>query len=566
MRTRFNLPGALIVILVLAFSANTQSQQTGTARRQPASSTEAATTKPNSATRVTGTVVKNDLAEALSVIQDNYIEGKKLEYNTIFKSSISGMLNALDPHSTYLDAADFAAFKTEQRSEYFGIGATIGDLTEGDQVNTYIRATFEDAPASRAGLRFGDKIVAVDGQSMKGKNYAEVRKFLLGPIGTLVKVTVEHTATGQVETVNITRDAVNLPSIPHAYMVRPGVGYVAMTGGFNTTTADEFQTALKDLHSQGLKMLVLDLRGNRGGLLIQAVRVANTFLQQGQMIVTQKGRIRGSVQPFPAVNDSPDTIPLVVLVNGETASAAEIVAGALQDHDRALIVGEGTFGKGLVQLPIQLEYDSGLLLTIAKFYTPSGRLIQRDYSSGAFYDYSTRGGLLNDRDPAPQPNGPESHTDTGRAVYGGGGIAPDEIAKPGRITLAEARLTNSIFAFALELTTGRVAGLEQYKIQRSIDFHHDIQSSDVPVTDAVFNELKRFVAAKPVFKVTPAQLERSRTFVERQLRFELATAAYGSTQAVQVLNDTDPQIVRAVEAMPRARELALAARRARARS
>ena len=565
MRTRFNLPGALIVVLVLAFSANTQSQQTGTARRQPAGSTEAAPTKPNSA-RVTGAVVKNDLSEALSVIQDNYIDGKKLEYNTIFKSSISGMLNALDPHSTYLDAADFAAFKTEQRSEYFGIGATIGDLTEGDQVNTYIRATFEDAPASRAGLRFGDKIVAVDGQSMKGKNYSEVRKFLLGPIGTLVKVTVEHAATGQVETVNITRDAVNLPSIPHAYMVRPGVGYVAMTGGFNTTTADEFQTALKDLHSQGLKMLVLDLRGNRGGLLIQAVRVANTFLQQGQMIVTQKGRIRGSVQPFPAVNDSPDTIPLVVLVNGETASAAEIVAGALQDHDRALIVGEGTFGKGLVQLPIQLEYDSGLLLTIAKFYTPSGRLIQRDYSSGAFYDYSTRGGLLNDRDPAPQPNGPESHTDTGRAVYGGGGIAPDEIAKPGRITLAEARLTNSIFAFALELTTGRVAGLEQYKIQRSIDFHHDIQSSDVPVTDAVFNELKRFVAAKPVFKVTPAQLERSRTFVERQLRFELATAAYGSTQAVQVLNDTDPQIVRAVEAMPRARELALAARRARARS
>ena len=259
-------------------------------------------------------------------------------------------------------------------------------------------------------------------------------------------------------------------------------------------------------------------------------------------------------------------IPLVVLVNGETASAAEIVAGALQDHDRALIVGESTFGKGLVQLPIQLEYDSGLLLTIAKFYTPSGRLIQRDYSNGGFYDYSTRGGLLNDRDPAPQPAGPESHTDTGRAVYGGGGIAPDEIAKPGRITLAEARLTNSIFAFALELTTGRVAGFEKYKIQRAIEFNHDIQSTDVPVTDALFNEFKRFVAAKPVFKVTPAQLDRSRAFVERQLRFELATAAYGSTAAVQVFNDTDPQIARAVEAMPRARELALAARRARARS
>lgn len=567
MRTRFYLPGAVLLVLALFFAANIQAQQTGSARRQPANPTEAApNTRASSTTRVSSAMVKGDLGEALSVIEDNYIDGKKLEYNTIFKSSISGMLTALDPHSTYLDAADFAAFKTEQRSEYFGIGATIGDLTEGDEINTYIRATFEGAPASRAGLRFGDKIVAVDGQSMKGKNYAEVRKFLLGAIGTLVKVTVQHAANGQLETVNITRDAVNLPSVPHAYMVRPGVGYVAMTGGFNTTTADEFQAALQDLHSRGMKMLVLDLRGNRGGLLIQAVRVANTFLQQGQMIVTQKGRIRGSVQPFEAVNDSPDTIPLVVLVNGESASAAEIVAGALQDHDRALIVGEKTFGKGLVQLPIQLEYDSGLLLTIAKFYTPSGRLIQRDYSNGGFYDYSTRGGLLSDRDSTTTPVGPESHTDSGRAVYGGGGITPDEIAKPTRISLAEARLTNSIFAFALELTTGRVEGFENYKVQRAIEYNHDIQSTDVPVTDALFKEMKRFVAAKPVFKVTPAQLDRSRAFVERQLRFELATASYGSTAAVQVLNDTDAQIARAVESMPRARELALAARRARARS
>jgi carboxyl-terminal processing protease len=517
---------------------------------------------------MSGAVVKSDVSEALSVIQDSYIDGKKLDYNAIFKSSINGMLKALDPHSTYLDTADFAEFKTEQRSEYYGIGATIGDLQQGEDLNTYIRATFQDAPAQRAGLRFGDKIVAVDGQSMKGKNFSEVRKFLLGPLGTVVKVTVEHAATGQSETVTITRDAVSLPSIPQAYMVRPGVGYVAMTGGFNTTTADEFQAALQELHSQGMNMLVLDLRGNRGGLLIQAVRVANIFLQNGQVIVTQKGRIRGaSAEPFKAQNNTPDSVPLVVLVNGETASAAEIVAGALQDHDRALIVGESTFGKGLVQLPIQLEYDSALLLTIAKYFTPSGRLIQRDYSNGGFYDYYTKGGLANDKAATPAlPVGPESHTDTGRAVYGGGGISPDEIAKPTRITPAEARLANSIFAFALELATGRVAGFENYKIQRAIEYNHDLQATDFPVTDAVFKELKRFVAAKSVFKVTPEQLERARPFVERQLRFELATAAYGATAAVQVFNESDPQIARAVDAMPRARELALSARRARARS
>jgi carboxyl-terminal processing protease len=571
-RTRFYLAGVMFFLLAVFFPANIYSQQNGSARRQPAGASEvpgSADAKNPANARVTGPMVKSDLSEALSVIENNHVDGKKLEYNSIFKSSIVGMLNVLDPHSTYFDPIEYASFKTEQRSEYFGIGATIGDLHQGDQVNTYIRATFENAPAARAGLRFGDKITAVDGQAMKGKSYPEVRKFLLGPRGTLVKVTVEHAATGQSETVSITRDAVSLPSIPQAYMIKPGVGYVAMNGqsGFSLTTANEFQAALEDLHTKGMNMLILDLRGNRGGLLIQAVRVANTFLQRGQLIVNQEGRIPGATERFIALNDSPDSVPLVVLVNSETASAAEIVAGALQDHDRALIVGENTFGKGLVQLPIQLEYDSALLLTIAKYFTPSGRLIQRDYSNGGSYDYLTRGGLSSEKESAVTPPvGPESHTDTGRAVYGGGGISPDEIAKPGKITPAEVRLADSIFAFALELTSGRVAGFDNYKVVRPIEYGHDLQASDYPVTEALFKEFKRFVAAKPVFKVTPDQLERARRFVERQLRYEVTTAAYGTTAALQVINEKDPQIARAVEAMPRARELALSARRARARS
>jgi carboxyl-terminal processing protease len=391
---------------------------------------------------------------------------------------------------------------------------------------------------------------------------------LIGNRGTIVKVTVEHAATGKSETVTITRDAVPLPSIPLAYMIRPEVGYVAMTGGFNLTTSGEFQAALEDLHSKGMKTLVLDLRGNRGGLLIQAVQVANTFLQKGQLIVNQKGRIRGAMEEFRAQNDSPDPVPLVVLVNGESASAAEIVAGALQDHDRALIVGENTFGKGLVQLPIQLEYDSALLLTIAKYFTPSGRLIQRDYSTGGMYDYYTKGGLAANKEAATAtPLGPESHTDTGRTVYGGGGISPDEIAKPGKITPAEVRLSDSIFAFSMELAMGRVPGFENYRIQGPIQYGHDLQSTDFPMTDALFKEMKRFVAERPLFKVTPEQLDRGRAFVERQVRFELATAAYGSMAAIQVINEKDPQIARAVEAMPRARELTLtASKRARARS
>jgi carboxyl-terminal processing protease len=564
---RFFAPGITLFVLALIVPAFIFAQQNRSARRTGTPERAAtSTTSSGKATTTTTPVIKNDLAEALSIIQTNYIDGKKLDYNSIFKSSISGMLSVLDPHSTYFDPVEYASFRTEQRSEYFGIGATIEDMREGTDVNTYIRATFNDSPAARAGLRYGDRITAVDGQSMKGKTYPEVRKFLLGPRGTTVKVTVEHPLTHQSETVSIVRDAVSLPSISQSYMLRPGVGYVAMTGGFNLTTAEEFDQALKELHGKGMNMLVLDLRGNRGGLLIQAVRVANTFLQHGQMIVSQKGRFRDSSQAYAAVNDNPDNVPLVVLVNGETASAAEIVAGALQDHDRALIVGETTFGKGLVQFPFQLDYDSALLLTIAKYFTPSGRLIQRDYSNGGFYNYYFPGGLAADKNqPANPQNGPESHTDTGRAVYGGGGISPDEVVKPGIITAAERHLRDVIFAFSLELTTGRVEGFDSYKVQRPIEFDHDLEADDYAITDPLFQALKKFATNKPIFKVTAEQLDRSRTFAERQLRYNVLSAAYGFRTATQVFNDGDPQVARAVDAMPRARELALAASRVKPR-
>ena len=565
MRKSSFAPGILFLVLALTLPVLVIAQQTRSARRATAPDRATNGANPTGRPAPSAPAIRSDLAEALSVIQSNHIDGRKLDYNAIFKSSITGMLGVLDPHSTYFDPIEYASFRTEQRSEYFGIGATIEDLREGNDVNTFIRATFPESPAARAGLRFGDRILAVDDNSMKGKTYPEVRKFLLGPRGTTVKVTVEHAATKQSETVNIVRDAVSLPSIAQAYMLRPGVGYVAMTGGFNLTTADEFDQALKYLHGKGMNMLVLDLRGNRGGLLIQAVRVANTFLQRGQMIVSQKGRFRDSSQSYAAVNENPDNVAVVVLVNGDTASAAEIVAGALQDHDRALIVGETTFGKGLVQFPFQLDYDSALLLTIAKYFTPSGRLIQRDYSNGG-YNYYFPGGLAADRNNQPtQQTGPESHTDTGRAVYGGGGISPDETVKPGTISAAERHLRDILFAFSLELVTGRVPGFDTYKIQRGIEFDHELVTEDYPITDPLFRELKKFAVSKSIFKVTPDQLDKSRTFAERQLRYNLLSAAYGFRIATQVFNDGDPQIARAVDAMPRARELALAASRARAR-
>src|SRR6184192_3859880 len=413
--------------------------------------------------------VEQDFNEALSVIQAHYIEGNKLDLNNVYKSSIIGALRTLDPHSNYFDRQEFDELKTDQRSEYFGIGASIQNFSVGESVDTYITATFDHSPAAKAELRFGDRIEAVDGITMHGKSSGEVRDKIRGPRGSLVKVTVARASTGNIQTVDIVRDAVSQPSVPDAYMIKPGVGYIDMTRGFNYDTAELLQDRIEQLHKRGMNSLVLDLRNNPGGFLDQALNVAQIFLPQGQVILTQKGRNGQNDRVYRSSNPDPDRTPLVILVNDYTASASEIVAGAMQDHDRAMIVGQTSFGKGLVQSIIPLEGGAGLTLTSAKYYTPSGRLIQRDYSDGGFYNYIYRGGTLRDNKDQ-KPVGPASHTDTGRTVYGGGGITPDEMIKPDTLTASQVRLRQPLFFFSRELATGRIPGFDKYKVDRPIAF------------------------------------------------------------------------------------------------
>jgi len=510
--------------------------------------------------------IQSDFDEALGLIQQNYVEGKKLDYGTVFKSSILGMLRSLDPHSNYYDREEFDELKTDQHSEYFGIGASIQSYTVGRDVDTFITATFENAPANRAGLRYGDRILEVDGIKMTGKLSIDVRDKIRGPRGTLVKITVERALDKRLQTVEIRRDAVPQPSIPDAYMIKPGVGYIDMTRGFNYTTTDELQDALERLQSKGMNSLVLDLRNNPGGFLDQAIHVAEVFLPSGQLILTQKGRNGLRDNTYRSRNNSPDMTPLIILINENTASASEIVAGAMQDHDRALIVGKTSFGKGLVQSIIPLEYGAGLTLTSAKYYTPSGRLIQRDYSNGGLYDYYTHGGStrLEKKDEIEKPAGPEKKTDSGRAVYGGGGIAPDETVNARAITPAQRRLLSPIFAFTRELVNGRVRGHESDKVQRAIDFSRDLEQSDFPITDALFNSFKEFVKDDPSLKALAPVLDHNRSFIEMYLRFNIVTAAYGRVMADRVIVATDDlQIAKAVDLVPRARDLAMSATRQR---
>ena len=464
------------------------------------------------------------------------------------------MLGVLDPHSRYYDAAEWYDLLDEQRSSYSGIGASIATFERAGVVGTYVIATFAGSPAARAGLRFGDRIAAVNREGVNGQGSDIVRDKLRGQTGTAFRVTVERAATNRLETIEIRRDRVAQPSIPDAYILRTGIGYIDLSEGFTYTTADEFTVALNTLKRQGAKSLILDLRGNGGGIVDQAVKVAERFLPARSLILTQRGRSRIDNRVWRSNNISPEKMPLVILVNEETASASEIVAGAFQDNDRAMIVGERTFGKGLVQSVIGLPSGAGLTLTSARYLTPSGRSIQRDYSNTDLYDYFSH------KTPAAAAGSSViAHTLTDRTVYGGDGIKPDETVKGEVLSRTHASLLDPIFFFAREVANGRIAGQENYRAA-SISFGKRILSGDLPISDSLVAAFNEFAAMKANGGFASEVLRSETAFIRLRLRYDLAVASFGTVAANQVLTEDDPQVAKAVEALPRAAELAARAR------
>jgi len=482
--------------------------------------------------------IEDSVAEALTLITDKHVDGGRLPLDDIFKSSFDSMLSALDPHSNYYDAKEAEQFRTNQSSRYFGIGAVIGDLSDpsGKLIGTVVRSTFEGTPANRAGLRYGDLIVEIDGKSMRGKPLAEVRDTLRGPRGTSTTVTVERIETGERRVVEITRDAVSQPSIPEAYMIRPGIGYIAMTGGFNQTTFNEFRQALQSLNSQGMEKLVIDLRNNGGGLVNQAFMIANIFLPRGSTVFSQKGRGDGAANIYRSNNPSPDKTPLFLLVNGATASASEILAGALQDNKRAVVLGEETFGKGLVQNGFPLDYGSLLLLTIAKYQTPSGKLMQKDYSDGGRYTYYRDARGDDPSDAFYFPKRP-------------GGIVPDSEIKseliPRARLLEQGTLVNPVNNFSVRLIAGGIPGFERYRNAEPTRFGKAFEQNESLVSDELFTTFRRWAIAE--FKISGDLIDRERELVIRLLRTELVTATYGSNMSFRVFNDFDRQLLDALD-------------------
>jgi carboxyl-terminal processing protease len=470
-----------------------------------------------------------------ALVEQNYAEpisGDRAD-DVIYDGAIPGMLQTLDPHSHFYDPKAYAKLREDQRGRYYGVGMVIQQQRDEAQGHdrVYVITPYEDTPSFRAGIHPGDIIAAVDGKSTDGWSSDQVAKALKGPKGTHVQVTTIRFGQPKPLVFDLVRDEIPHPSVDLKYEIRPGVGYIHLTQ-FQETTGQEMEDAIGSFGN--LKGLVLDLRGNPGGLLSQAVDVCDHLLAKGQNIVSQRGRAYPDQNYTATHGNGGKTFPIVVLVNRDTASAAEIVSGALQDHDRALIVGETTFGKGLVQTVYNLSENSGLALTTYHYYTPSGRLIQRNYAGVSLYDYYNHAGAA----PTDTSSREVKLTDSGRTVYGGGGITPDEkIESPEANSFQKDLMYHNVFF--------RFAPV--YLSDHTVD-------KNFQVDDAVLADFKKFLTSQSV-DWNDNDMNGVQDWLKTRIKQDIVTIQFGQLQGLRVLADWDPMIQKSITFLPEAEAL-----------
>ena len=470
-----------------------------------------------------------------SLVEQNYAEPMNTDKTdkAIYDGAIPGMLHVLDPHSNFYDPKAYAQMREEQHGKYYGVGMTIQPQPPSNgKTKIVVLYPFEGTPSYKAGIRPGDEILTVDGKSTEGMDTTGVATLLKGARGTHVSVTISREGSSRPLVFDLVRDEIPRPSVDLAFLIHPGIGYIHVNS-FIETTSREVGDALDsfgDIHG-----LVLDLRGNPGGLLNEAVATSDKFLQKGQIVVSQRGRAFPDQVYRATRGEEGPKFPIVVLVNRGTASAAEIVSGALQDHDRALIVGETTFGKGLVQTVFQITENTGLALTTYHYYTPSGRLIQRNYDHVSLYDYY----YVRDNAVKPDKTNLEVKlTDSGRTVYGGGGITPDEkIDNP-----KQNRFQDSLFihyAF-FNFSTHYLAS-------------HTI-TKDFQVDDAIMQQFKSFLKDNQI-EYTDADITGVSDWIKANIKRELFISQFGQLEGLKVTAESDPQISKAITFLPEAQTL-----------
>lgn len=467
-------------------------------------------------------------ASVYQVVARNYAEpltGSKPD-DVIYDGAIPEMLRTLDPHSSFYDPKAFARMQEDESGLYYGVGMVI----QPQNNKIVVVYPFEGSPAFKAGLRPGDVILTVNGKSTTGMDTTAVANLLKGPKGTHVTLTVSRIGAAAPLTFDLVRQEIPHPSIDLKYEIQPGILYIHITQ-FQQTTGKEFAQALKQYPN--IKGLLLDLRGNPGGVLVDAVAVCDKLLNRGQVIVSQRGRAYPEQIYRATHGNGGHLFPIVVLVNHGTASAAEIVSGALQDHDRALIVGQVTFGKGLVQTVYPLSDGTGLALTTYHYYTPSGRLIQRNYNGVSLYDY-----FYNHDQPENLKNREVRLTDSGRTVYGGGGITPDYTIKPPKSNkfqdLLEAH--NAFFNFT-----------QHYLANRTV-------SKDFEVDNAVLDQFKQFLTSQNI-AYTDQDLNGVMSWLKMNIKSSIFASQFGESVGLRVRANWDPMITEALTYLPKAETL-----------
>jgi carboxyl-terminal processing protease len=469
--------------------------------------------------------------------------------NKLVYASIHGMLGTLDPHTNFLEPEEYSSMVEKQRGSFYGLGIIISKRNGKVTVITPV----EGSPAARLGIRAGDVIDRVEGQSIDDLPVDAVVKKLKGPKGTKVNITILRPGLDEPLQMTVTRAEIPTNSVSYAFMTEPDVGYIRLKD-FTHTSAPEIQENWEKLEKQGMKKLVLDLRGNPGGLLDQAIAVSDFFLAKNEKVVVTRGRNGAQEQSFAAPGRNTHArIPVVVLVNKGSASASEIVAGALQDHDRAVIVGQTSWGKGLVQSVYNLSDGAGLALTSAKYYTPSGRCIQRDYKDVLEYlspeDEEGDGEESGPARDALSTQKKESfRTDAGRTVYGGGGITPDVFVKAPTLS----RFAATVYARGLF-----------FEFAVAYRAKHPSLTRDFQTTPEVREEFYRFVDSRPNLPFegkTKAsyEAEADPSILDRAIREELLTAAYGREAGYRVGLEGDVQLRKALTLFPEAEKLAMA--------
>lgn len=469
----------------------------------------------------------------LDVVQANYAEPVDID-KAVYQGAIPGMLRVLDPHSNFFDARQYALLREDQRGKYYGVGMVVAPR----ETRTVVMQPYVGAPAFNAGIRPGDVIVKVDDKSTEGLTTTDVADLLKGPKGTVVKITVTREGYDQPLVFTVTRDEIPRHSVDIAFMLKPGIGYIKLSG-FNETTDHEIGDALKQLDAPNLDGLILDMRGNPGGLLNEAVAVGDMFLDKNQLIVSHHGRSSPERRYFALRGNQGMTTPLVILVNGNSASATEIVSGAVQDHDRGLIVGETTFGKGLVQTVQPLSENTGLALTTARYYTPSGRLIQRDYKSISLYSYHY------ERKVPDHPTEVRL-TDSGRQVTGGGGITPDIVVPTPKLNHFQESLFRADVFYPYE---NGVGGFTRFYLGNKPTI-----TKEFKVDDDVMKVFRQYLGKHNV-RYTEPDMSENQDWVERKIKQEVFLSTFGMQEGFKVLLEADPQVQKAEEAIPQARAL-----------